>query len=49
MKLRFSVAAIFLFCWVSAFAQDACKNRGDLDTQYCDDNADLVADAPKDS
>ena len=30
-------------------AQDACKNRGDLDTQYCDDNNDLVADTPKDA
>src|ERR1700674_1507894 len=27
---------------------DDCKNRGQLDTLYCDDNADLVADAPKD-
>lgn len=32
-----------------AFAQaDACKNRGDLDAQYCDENKDLVADTPKD-
>ena len=29
-------------------AQEACKNRGDLDSQYCDDNNDLVADTPKD-
>ena len=35
--------------WPSfAQAQDACKSRGDLDTQYCDDNGDLVADTPKD-
>ena len=33
----------------AAFAQDACKNRGQLDTNYCDENNDLVADAPKDS
>ena len=32
-----------------ALAQDACKNRGDLDPQYCDENGDLVADTPKDS
>ena len=32
----------------SAFAQDACKNRGQLDQQYCDDDGDLVADVPKD-
>ncbi|GIK87663.1 MAG: phosphonate ABC transporter substrate-binding protein [Betaproteobacteria bacterium] len=29
-------------------AQSACKHRGDLDAMYCDDNNDLVADAPKD-
>jgi phosphonate transport system substrate-binding protein len=33
----------------SALAQDACKSRGDLDPQYCDDNGDLVADTPKDA
>ncbi len=32
----------------AATAQDTCKNRGQLDTLYCDDNGDLVADAPKD-
>lgn len=32
----------------AAFAQDACKNRGELDTLYCDDNGDLVADVPTD-
>ena len=32
----------------AALAQDTCKNRGQLDTLYCDDNNDLVADAPKD-
>ena len=33
----------------SAFAQaDGCTNRGQLDTLYCDENNDLVADAPKD-
>lgn len=31
-----------------AQAQDACPNRGELDTQYCDVNKDLVADAPSD-
>ncbi|NBR30278.1 MAG: phosphate/phosphite/phosphonate ABC transporter substrate-binding protein, partial [Betaproteobacteria bacterium] len=29
-------------------AQSDCKNRGDLDVQYCDENKDLVADPPKD-
>ncbi len=32
----------------SAFAQDACGNRGELDALYCDENRDLVADTPKD-
>lgn len=31
-----------------AAAQDACPNRGELDTAYCDANKDLVADAPTD-
>ena len=30
-----------------ASAQD-CRNRGQLDTLYCDENNDLVADAPID-
>lgn len=43
-------AAIVIACLlpVSAFAQEACKNRGDLDPMYCDENGDLVADSPKD-
>ncbi len=33
----------------AALAQaDDCKHRGQLDTLYCDENDDLVADAPKD-
>jgi phosphonate transport system substrate-binding protein len=31
-----------------ALAQDPCSHRGKLDTFYCDDNRDLVADPPKD-
>ncbi len=31
-----------------AFAQDACSNRGQLDTAFCDANNDLVADTPTD-
>lgn len=32
-----------------AYAQtDDCKHRGQLDTLYCDENKDLVADTPKD-
>jgi phosphonate transport system substrate-binding protein len=31
-----------------ALAQDDCSNRGQLDQMYCDENGDLVADAPED-
>ena len=31
-----------------ATAADACANRGELDTMYCDTNGDLVADVPTD-
>ena len=42
--LTFVLAAAFS---AGALAQE-CKNRGDLDNLYCDDNGDLVADTPKD-
>ena len=32
-----------------ATAADACKNRGELDTMYCDNNNDMVADVPADA
>jgi phosphonate transport system substrate-binding protein len=32
----------------SAASAQECRNRGQLDTLYCDDNNDLVADAPSD-
>src|SRR4051812_30476680 len=47
--MRYALAAIALLFTVSAGAQDACKHRGDLDPMYCDENADLVADTPKDA
>lgn len=40
-------ATAFAAAALGASAQE-CKNRGDLDPMYCDDNGDLVADAPKD-
>ena len=45
-----SALAAFLLCAFAASAQaaDACKNRGELDAQYCDANQDLVADVPTD-
>jgi phosphonate transport system substrate-binding protein len=33
----------------AATAQDSCKARGQLDTLYCDEDGDLVADPPKDA
>ena len=39
--------ALFFAC--SAHAQEDCKSRGELDTGSCDENKDLVADAPKDA
>jgi phosphonate transport system substrate-binding protein len=32
----------------AAYAADACPNRGELDTMYCDTNKDMVADVPTD-
>ena len=43
--------AALLMCVAAhlAYAQgDECKHRGQLDTLYCDENKDLVADPPKD-
>ena len=46
---RYMIGACVALAFASqAFAQDACKKRGDLDPQYCDENGDLVADTPKD-
>ena len=42
----FAVAAI-AFPSIGS-AQDTCKNRGQLDDRYCDENGDLVADVPRD-
>ncbi|MGQ0676535.1 MAG: phosphate/phosphite/phosphonate ABC transporter substrate-binding protein [Rhodospirillales bacterium] len=48
---RFSITAgLAAFALGAATAQaQECKNRGQLDTLYCDDNNDLVADVPKDA
>ena len=46
-----TVASVLAFAALAfstaTFAQE-CKNRGDLDPMYCDDNGDMVADVPKD-
>jgi phosphonate transport system substrate-binding protein len=42
------LAAVLLAAFAApAIAQD-CKHRGDLDTMFCDENKDMVADPPKD-
>jgi len=42
--------ALATLCAVTpALGQDACPNRGQLDTMYCDRDGDLVADAPTDA
>ncbi|MHB2169025.1 phosphate/phosphite/phosphonate ABC transporter substrate-binding protein [Alsobacter sp. R-9] len=47
---RATFLAVLLLAGASlpAMAQDACSNRGQLDTAYCDADNDLVADTPKD-
>ena len=45
-RLVFAILSGVVFT-LSAAAQE-CKSRGDLDAMYCDENGDLVADAPKD-
>lgn len=53
-KTVFTVAGVLAGLLLVALAQgvfaqgDDCKNRGQLDTLYCDENKDLVADTPKD-
>lgn len=44
----FAAGFLALLAMPAAQAQDACANRGELDTLYCDANKDLVADAPTD-
>jgi phosphonate transport system substrate-binding protein len=44
-----AIFAAILMCGLTAAAAQECKNRGQLDKLYCDDDNDLVADAPGDS
>ena len=49
MRLGFiTLIAATAFSIIPALAQDSCPNRGQLDTQYCDADSDLVADTPTD-
>ncbi len=42
-------ALITLLFFAGNVSAQECKNRGDLDAMYCDENKDLVADTPKDA
>jgi phosphonate transport system substrate-binding protein len=44
----FGVFALAFLAGAMNPASAACKNRGDLDKRFCDDNRDLVADTPTD-
>jgi len=52
-KLFFGMIVFASFAMLWGLSNPAmaaeCKNRGDLDTRYCDDNGDLLADTPTDS
>ena len=47
--LRLMCALALTTAACATYAQTDCNNRGDLDALYCDENKDLVADAPKDA
>ena len=48
-RTAFAVVAAVTLSTMPALAQDACRNRGQLDAKYCDENNDLVADTPTDA
>ena len=52
VRRRFAWASFAIGAWMlaggSAATAQECKNRGQLDTLYCDENNDLVADVPTD-
>lgn len=47
--MRLLAALALALCCGLAHAQDPCRQRGDLDASYCDEDGDLLADAPKDA
>jgi phosphonate transport system substrate-binding protein len=49
-RYAWAIAALLAasLCATGAAAQTACAKRGDLDARFCDEDGDLVADAPKD-
>ncbi len=49
MKKVLIAAAAFALLATNVWSQATCKNRGELDVNYCDANGDMVADVPTDS
>jgi phosphonate transport system substrate-binding protein len=48
VALRRGAAVLLVLAAFAAQAQDACKSRGELDTPFCDEDGDLLADTPRD-
>lgn len=48
IRLAASALGLAVSAGAAAAQSDGCSHRGQLDTLYCDENQDLVADAPKD-
>ena len=48
MKKILIAAGAFALLATNVWSQAACKSRGELDVNYCDENGDMVADLPKD-
>lgn len=46
--MRAVLAALLALAVLAAQAQESCKSRGELDTLYCDEDGDLLADPPRD-
>ena len=49
MTARAFAAALVAAAAFPALGQDACPQRGDLDTIFCDADGDLLADRPTDA
>jgi len=47
-RLTAPLVVVVLLLLTAAYAADPCAHRGKLDTLYCDENKDGVADPPKD-
>ena len=47
--IKVLIAAALAFMSLTAWSQDTCKHRGDLDALFCDEDGNMTADAPKDT